>query len=64
MSVHQEDEGPYILGSTLSYGDFVIAAMLEAFRRIGQDMFDRIVKDHRRLEELHDAVKALFENDV
>lgn len=37
------DGGPFVLGSEVSYADFVIVAVLEGFRRIGEDLFERIV---------------------
>lgn len=64
VATQKEDEGPFLLGSTLSYGDFVIAGMLEAFRRIGQDMFDRIVEEAPQLKAMHEACQGLFEKDT
>lgn len=44
MGEHKIDEGPFVLGSKVSYADFVVVAVLEGFRRIGQDLFERIVE--------------------
>lgn len=44
MGQFKVDEGPFVLGSQVSYADFMLVAVLEGFRRIGQDLFERIVE--------------------
>ena len=41
LTEHKQDDGPYVLGSQVSYVDFVIVSMIEAFRRIGTDLYER-----------------------
>jgi glutathione S-transferase len=41
---HKVDQGPYILGTKVSYGDLRIVAVLEGFRRMDEGMFERIVE--------------------
>jgi len=43
MREKKVDEGPFILGSQVCYADFVIVALLQGLRTIGQDLFDRFV---------------------
>lgn len=39
-----ENEGPFFMGETLSYADFVWAGILIFFRRIGEDRFEELLK--------------------
>jgi glutathione S-transferase len=55
MGEHKVDEGPFVLGSRVSYADFVIVAVLEGFRRLGQDLFDRVVEGREGLRGVWEA---------
>lgn len=57
MREHKVDEGPFVLGSKVSYADFVVVAVLEGFRRIGEDLFERIVAGRSGLRGVWEAVK-------
>lgn len=59
----KKDDGPFILGSQVCYADFMVVALLEGLRRIGQDIFDRIVSHDESFVRLHDACKKWMEND-
>ena len=63
MSEHKVDQGPFVLGSQVSYADFVIVAVLEGFRRIGQDLFERIVEGREALREVWEACGEWMEKD-
>ena len=63
LTKHKKDEGPFTLGSQVSYMDFWIVATLEGMRRIGQDLFDRLVAFDRRFGELHEACKPWMNRD-
>jgi len=58
------DEGPFILGSKVSYGDFIVVAFLESFRRIGQDLFDRLVAYDQSIVRLHEACRLWMKKDT
>lgn len=55
MREHKVDEGPFVLGSQVSYADFVVVAVLEGFRRIGQDLFDKVVDGREALRGVWEA---------
>lgn len=57
------DEGPFVLGSRVSYADFVIVAVLEGFRRVGQDLFERIVESREGLRGVWEACGEWLERD-
>jgi len=63
LTDNKVDQGPFILGSKVSYGDFVVVAMLEGLRRIDQKIYDRIAKTDVSVELLHRACKKWMEND-
>lgn len=52
---HKVDEGPFVLGSKVSYADFVVVAVLEGFRRIGGDLFERILQGREGLRGVWEA---------
>lgn len=54
---HKRDEGPFVLGSQVSWVDFVIAANAEALRRIRGDLFESIMGDREELRALHGACR-------
>lgn len=63
MASNKKDQGPFLLGSQVCYGDFIIASMLEALRRIGDGLFERAVSYDDQLKELHAACGEWFLDD-
>lgn len=63
MGEYKVDEGPFVLGSRVSYADFVVVAVLEGFRRVGQDLFERIVGGREGLREVWVACEEWRERD-
>jgi glutathione S-transferase len=63
MGEFKVDQGPFVLGSQVSYADFVVVAVLEGFRRIGQDLFMRIVEGREALREVWEACGEWLERD-
>lgn len=57
------DEGPFVLGSRVSYADFVVVAVLEGFRRVGEDLFERIVEGREGLRGVWVACAEWLERD-
>jgi glutathione S-transferase len=49
MGEWKVDEGPFVLGSRVSYADFVVVAVLEGFRRVGEELFERICEGREGL---------------
>ena len=57
------DAGPFMLGSEVSYADFVVVAVLEGFRRIGEDLFERIVEGKEGLRGVWEGCGELLKKD-
>ncbi|CZT16037.1 related to putative glutathione S-transferase [Ramularia collo-cygni] len=60
LASNKKDKGPFILGSQVCYGDFIIAALLESVRIIGDGLFERFVGYDEQLRELHEACGEWF----
>lgn len=63
LTDHKRDDGPFILGSRVSYGDFVVVALLEGLRRIGQDMWEKVVGWDDSFRRLWEACGPFMEKD-
>jgi len=59
----REKGGPFVLGSTASYADFIIVSLLHMFKKIDQKLFDKTVGIEPALGELYEASKPWLEND-
>jgi len=55
--------GRFVLGSEVSYADFVVVAVLEGFRRIGRDLFERIVEGREGLRGVWEGCGEFLERD-
>lgn len=64
LAKQKRDEGPFVLGSEVCYADFVIAALMESFRRIGEDLFEGFVGEYEELRALHEACGRWMERDT
>lgn len=63
MREHKVDQGRFVLGSQVSYADFVVVAVLEGFRRLGQDLFDRVVEGREGLRGVWEACEEWMGKD-
>ena len=63
LYTHKRDEGPFVLGSQVSYADFVIVSMIEAFKRIGEDLFEKFVSYDESFSGLHGACQTWMKDD-
>ncbi|KAF7191996.1 Glutathione S-transferase-like protein ustS [Pseudocercospora fuligena] len=64
LKENKKDEGPFILGSQVCYGDFVIASLAEACKRIGKDdIYARLMRECPEAKILHEACGKWFERD-
>ena len=63
LTKHQRDEGPFVLGSEISYADFVIIADLECIRRTDQESFERIARYDGKIRQLWEACGKWLERD-
>lgn len=60
---YRRDDGPFVLGSKISYGDFAIAAFLESIERTHQPTYERLVGYNDVLQDLHLASKDWLKRD-
>ena len=63
VTEHRRDDGPFILGSQVSYGDFVVVGNLESFRKTDEDMFNMVLGQDERVRELYEACEEWLEHD-
>lgn len=60
---HKMDEGPFVLGSKVSYADLVVIGFLESLERVEKGTYDRIVAFDESFKKLHEAGKKWTERD-
>ncbi len=65
IASQKKDEGPFITGSQVCYADFLIASMVEALRRIGGDLYDKVleVAPDDNVMKIHQACQKWMEKD-
>ncbi|KAH8674336.1 hypothetical protein BX600DRAFT_457442 [Xylariales sp. PMI_506] len=63
LNKRKQDDGPFILGSQVSYADFCLVALFHAFKRAGDDLFDRLIGWDPCFRVLYEACEPWFEND-
>jgi len=59
----KEQGGPFFLGQTVSYADFVLVSFLHFLKRIGPAVFDRFVTYDPAFSAVYDASKAWLVRD-
>lgn len=60
---HKKDEGPFVLGSEVSYGDFVVAGLFESMARVDKQLYQRLMGYDDSFKRLHEACKPWLERD-
>lgn len=63
LTTHKKDEGPFILGSTPTYGDLVVAALFEGMERVVPKVHERVISFDNSFRELHEACKPWCKRD-
>lgn len=63
LKENKKDEGPFLMGSQVCYGDFILASMAEAAKRIEKEFYDRMMSNVDGMRELHEACGKWFEKD-
>ena len=61
LTEHKRDDGPFILGREVCYGDFVIVAAIESLRMSAQEIFERFVGYDQKIEGLYSACRPWLE---
>ncbi|KAH4075478.1 hypothetical protein HBH92_042280 [Parastagonospora nodorum] len=59
----EESGGPYFLGETVSYADFIFVGMMHMIKRLDEDVFQRFLAYDPALPKLYDACKPWLEKD-
>ena len=63
LTTHKRDEGPFIMGSTPCYGDFIFVAGIQMFRVVSEEAFERVVGHDLALRKVYEASKQWVERD-
>ena len=64
LSHHKKDDGPFVLGSAVSYGDFLIAAIFHWLETTDREVYEGFVGFDERFRRLHEACRPwLARND-
>ncbi len=61
LTEHKRDDGPYILGSQVTYADLILVAFLESSKRTSEEIFRGIVDSHMSIDSLYKACSKWLE---
>lgn len=56
-------DGPFFLGATVSYADFIVVAYFHFFKVLGDDIFDRLMAVDPSFPALYDACAQWFKRN-
>jgi len=56
-------EGPFLMGHTVSYADFHILGLFQAFKRVGDDVFERLMQMDPAFPKLYEASAEWLKRD-
>ena len=59
----REKGGPFFLGETVSYADFIVVGALDFLRRVGEGVFERVLGMDPSLGEVYEASKPWLERN-
>ncbi|KAF4553485.1 Glutathione S-transferase-like protein 11 [Elsinoe fawcettii] len=59
----QEKDGPYCLGDKSCYADFYIVTSLHFMKRVDENIYNRIVKDHVEFRSLYTCMQAYLDKE-
>ncbi len=63
LSKHKRDDGPFVLGGTVSYGDFLIAGFFEWLKRADDTLYERFIGYDASFKEHHEACQPCLAKD-
>ncbi|KAK4493945.1 hypothetical protein PRZ48_015131 [Zasmidium cellare] len=63
LEENKRDEGPFVCGSQVSYVDFVVASMIESFKRIDGVLYERFCGNAPRAKVVHEACGEWLKED-
>jgi len=59
----KKNGGPFFMGSTVSYSDFVLVSMMYMYKKVDQSLFDRFVSYDPVFTKLFDACAQWYERN-
>lgn len=63
LTKHRKDEGPFVLGSQVSYGDFIVAGLFESYKTIDSKAYERLISFDKSFKDLHEACQPWLQRD-
>ena len=63
LTNNKKDEGPFIMGSTPCYGDWVIVAAVQMFKAFDEESGERFVRQEPAVRKMYEASKQWVEKD-
>jgi len=63
LTTHKTDEGPFVLGSTPSYGDLIVGALFEGLRRCRPDQLEKMLGYDQSFRDVYEACKQWLHKD-
>ncbi|KAK3684544.1 hypothetical protein LTR37_020186 [Vermiconidia calcicola] len=63
LTKHRRDQGPFALGSQVSYGDFVAVGLFECVERSHLESYERLMGLHDTFKTLHEACRPWLARD-
>jgi glutathione S-transferase len=63
LTKHRKDEGPFVLGSQLSYADLIAASVWECIEICGPEDYKRLMALDPTFQIHHDACRPYFKRD-
>lgn len=61
LMAHKQDQGPYICGSKPCYADLMVSGLVDFYKRLGEDAYDKLATSVEGLEQLYRACNPWFE---
>ncbi|KAL8811263.1 MAG: hypothetical protein Q9223_007566 [Gallowayella weberi] len=62
-AVLKKKDGPFVLGETVSYADFVLVSAMQYLKRLGEGLYERFVQIEPAFGRLYEASKQWLERD-
>lgn len=63
LTKHRRDEGPFALGSQVSYGDFIAASLFECLERTDIDSYHQLMSFDDQFKTLHNKCRPWLQRD-
>jgi glutathione S-transferase len=60
----RKNGGPFFLGETVSYADFIFVSMLHCAKRVNDDVFKRILKLDEAFPKVYEACRVWLEKET